>query len=285
MDKETFVSSSFYRIISLHLLFIILSGIAFYPEASTAQKLDVPYVATPEPVVESMLDLAEVDSCDYVIDLGSGDGRIVIAAAQRGAVGHGVDIDPQRNKEATANARAAGVSDRVMFFQENLFDTEISQADVVTMYLLSSINLKLRPRLLNELLPGARVVSHTFSMGDWKPDVSKVVETANSFSPIYLWIIPAKADGSWNWTIGKTQYNMKVKQKYQTISIQITTDGNPLHISKSDLRGARMTIRASDGKNSFLYNGKIDSTRISGLVQIRTSSGNRIVGWNAYKQQ
>jgi precorrin-6B methylase 2 len=148
---------------------------------------DVPYVPTPEAVVQRMLELAQVDANDVLYDLGSGDGRIVIAAAkQYGARGVGVDIDPQRIQEANANAKAAGVSDRVQFRQQNLFDVNMSEASVVTLYLLSEVNLKLRPQLLQQLKPGTRIVSHAFDMGDWKPEQTVQVEGRT----IYVWTVP-----------------------------------------------------------------------------------------------
>lgn len=148
---------------------------------------DVVYVPTPVPVVNEMLRLANVQSKDMVYDLGSGDGRIVIAAAQkRGARGIGIDIDPQRVREANENAQKAGVSDRVEFRQQDLFQTDFSNATVVTLYLLPELNLKLRPKLLRELKPGTRIVSHAFDMGDWKPD--KVVEVDGR--TVYYWVVP-----------------------------------------------------------------------------------------------
>lgn len=148
---------------------------------------DVMYVPTPQAVVDAMLQLAEVKSTDVVYDLGSGDGRIVITAArQYGARGVGVDIDPELVKKAVANAAAAGVSDRVRFVTQNLFDADISEATVVTLYLLQSLNERLRPKLVRELKPGARVVSHVFNMGpEWPPDKNIVVNR----SPVFLWTI------------------------------------------------------------------------------------------------
>jgi trans-aconitate methyltransferase len=151
--------------------------------------VDVPYVPTPQPVVDAMLRLAKVKRGDVLYDLGSGDGRIVITAAKRyGVRGTGVDIDPQRIKEANANARRAGVANRVRFVNEDLFQIDFSDATVVTLYLLPRLNLQLRPRLINELKPGTRIVSHGFDMGDWKPD--RVVQVGNS--TIYLWIVPPR---------------------------------------------------------------------------------------------
>jgi SAM-dependent methyltransferase len=154
------------------------------------RQLDVPYVPSPNNVVDAMLKLAEVKKTDKVIDLGCGDGRIVITAAQQfGSRGTGVDIDPDRIAEATANAKRAGVDKLVSFKQGNLFDADISEASVVTLYLLPDVNLKLRPKLLKDLKPGTRIVSHSFNMGDWKPEKEQTVEGRT----IYMWRVPAAA--------------------------------------------------------------------------------------------
>jgi SAM-dependent methyltransferase len=148
---------------------------------------DVPYVPTPEAVVEAMLKVANVTKDDVVYDLGSGDGRIVITAAQKyGARGLGVDINPERIAEANANAQKAGVTDRVKFVQQDLFKTDLSEATVVTLYLLPEVNAKLRPQLFKQLKPGTRVVSHAFDMGDWKPEQTLNVDGKT----VYYWVIP-----------------------------------------------------------------------------------------------
>lgn len=157
--------------------------------AQPTREPDVIYVPTPQPVVDAMLELAEVKKGDVLYDLGSGDGRIPITAAQKyGVRGTGIDINPVRIQEANTNARKAGVTDLVTFKQEDLFETDFSDADVVTLYLLDSLNEKLRPRLLSELEPGTRIVSHAFRMGDWEPE--KTVQVDNS--TIYLWRVPER---------------------------------------------------------------------------------------------
>jgi SAM-dependent methyltransferase len=168
------------------VLALLATGATAQPAAPA---LDVPYVPTPEPVVNAMLKLAQVRRGDVLYDLGSGDGRIVIAAAKRyGVRGTGVDIDPRRIGEANANARKAGVAARVRFLNQDLFAIDFSEATVVTLYLLPRINLQLRPKLLAELRPGTRIVSHGFDMGDWQPE--RVVEVGSS--TIYLWIVPPR---------------------------------------------------------------------------------------------
>ncbi len=156
-------------------------------------KKDVPYVPTPQAVVDEMLKLARVSKDDVVYDLGCGDGRLVITAVQKfGAKrGVGVDIDPQRINESNENAKAAGVTDRTKFVVQDLFQTDFKEATVVTLYLLPEVNLKLRPKLLAELKPGTRIVSHAFDMGDWKPE--KTVTVPGGGQTIYLWTVPAKA--------------------------------------------------------------------------------------------
>lgn len=166
------------------MVFFLLAGF----QASAQTGLDVPYVPTAQPVVDAMLDLAGVKAGDVHYDLGCGDGRIAISAAKLGATSTGVDIDPQRIKEANENAAQAGVTDKVTFVRGDLFGFDFSDADVLTLYLFPSVNLKLRPIILNELKPGTRVVSHAFDMGDWKPE--KTINVGGS--TIYLWIVPER---------------------------------------------------------------------------------------------
>ncbi len=173
---------------------LAFSALAAAPAARIAQddtpSLDVPYVPTTPELVEQMLKLGQVKSTDTVYDLGCGDGRIVIMAAQKfGAHGVGVDLNPERIREATENAKKAGVTNRVRFVNANLFDADIHNATLVTLYLLPDVNLKLRPKLLKDLKPGTRIVSHSFDMGDWKPE--KEVEVNGS--RLYLWTVPKES--------------------------------------------------------------------------------------------
>ena len=154
-------------------------------------KLDVPYVSTPYPVVEAMLRLAEVRPGDVVYDLGCGDGRIVIeAACSFGATGVGIDIDPRRIEEANAAARRAGVSGRVRFAVQDLFNADFSAATVLTLYLFPELNAKLLPKMRTELRPGTRVVSHEFGIGDWKAERRETVQSATVSHQIFLWVVP-----------------------------------------------------------------------------------------------
>jgi SAM-dependent methyltransferase len=164
------------------------------PVQDTAVHKDVPFVPTPPEVVNRMLALAKPTSRDKLYDLGSGDGRIVIAAAKRyGTHGVGIDIDPERIREARHNADTAGVSKLVQFRQGNLFDVDLRDANIVTLYLLPEVNMKLRPKLLEQLRPGTRVVSHAFDMGDWKPDSTVTVKHSSGEATVYLWVITQRS--------------------------------------------------------------------------------------------
>jgi len=184
---------SFRKFAALSGLLILMAIAGPLVTMSVAQRagegpsLDVHFVPTPQPVVDKMLELAKVKKDDYIIDLGSGDGRIPITAAKKfGAHGMGVDLDPRRIQEANENAKREKVTDKVEFKQQNIYETDLSKANVITMYLLSSINLKMRPRILAEAKPGTRVVSHSFDMGDWKPDKVEKVDGKT----VYMWTVP-----------------------------------------------------------------------------------------------
>lgn len=173
---------------------VLLVAVAGAQSPTTEKKpLDVPYVPTHESLVEEMLNMARVSGNDILYDLGSGDGRIVITAAKKfGTRGVGYDLDPERVSEARENARRAGVTDRVRFEQQDIFTAKFSDATVITMYLLPDVNMRLRPRLLSELKPGTRIVSHNYDMGDWKPEKSKKMEVNGTDHFVYFWTVPAK---------------------------------------------------------------------------------------------
>jgi ribosomal protein L11 methylase PrmA len=174
--------------LSLALAFSLGAGPATAQQAKQLREPDVIYVPTPQEVVDAMLKLANVHKGDVVYDLGCGDGRIVVTAAKRyGVRGVGIDINPERIREAQQNAKENGVTNLVTFRNEDLFEADIKEATVVTLYLLTSLNIKLRPKLLRELKPGTRIVSHSFDMGEWKPDKTEQVNGRT----IYLWVVPA----------------------------------------------------------------------------------------------
>ena len=177
-------------------LLLVVSVVAAQSPTTDKKPLDVPYVPTHESLVEEMLSMARVTGNDVLYDLGSGDGRIVITAARKfGTRGIGYDLDPERIKEARENARRAGVADRVRFEQQDIFTAKIADATVVTMYLLPDVNMRLRPRLLSELKPGTRIVSHNYDLGDWQPVQRKEMDVTGINHTLFLWIVPQGATG------------------------------------------------------------------------------------------
>ena len=273
-------------------------GVALWALAASgawAATASVPYVPTPQEVVERMLEIAKVTANDYVIDLGSGDGRIVVTAARKHkARGFGVDLNPERIDEANANARKAGVTDRVSFQQRDLFETDLSDATVITMYLLPRVNLELRPRLL-DLKPGTRVVSHDFSMNDWKPDVHVKIEAKDKYggaggtSDIYFWVIPAKVGGIWRWQLpvsGKTVgYEIALSQTFQAIAGKAKVGGRTVALQNPKLSGDAISFSFTAEVNGtpvrHQFSGRVQGPAISGNVAL---SGSRIqaqLDWTA----
>lgn len=232
--------------------FIAVSAIAL-AQSSERPALDVPYVPTPPEVVERMLQMADVTAGDYVIDLGCGDGRIAIAAAKRGAKALGVDIDPARIEDANENAKKEGMTGKVSFRRQNLFETEIGEASVITMYLLTSVNLKLRPSLL-ELKAGTRIVSHAFELGEWRPDEIAQI----GFRHAYLWIVPAKVAGRWQMQAGGEMLVLALDQTFQRIAGQIEVRDKTVAVN-GKLNGSEIDFTLSDGRT---FKGRVDGNRM-----------------------
>lgn len=223
-----------------------------------AQGLDVVFVPTPRETVDRMLQLTETGPSDHLIDLGSGDGRIAIAAGRLGARALGVDLDPARIRDAELNAQRAGVTDRVSFRQQNLFETDLSEATVLTMYLLPSINMKLRPTIL-ALRPGTRVASHDFTMGDWKADIT---ETTNW--RIHYWVVPARVAGRWQMQIADRLLNLAIEQTYQQFEGTAALDGRTAALRNTKLRAAAIEFTVDiDGQPATLR-GVVNDDRMHG---------------------
>ena len=218
--------------------------------ASTAQAIEeVPYITTPDSVTRAMLDLAKIEPTDFVIDLGSGDGRIVIAAARRGARGLGIEINPDLIVESVANAHRAGVSSRAHFREQDLFRTDLTPASVITMYLLPEVNLKLRPKLLR-LRPGTRIVSHDWDMGDWRPDKTVTLDVPEKkiglekTSKAHLWVVPARMEGRWCRKGVKTGGpELRLRQEYQDLGGELTL-GETQKTVKGTIRGFQANLGA-----------------------------------------
>lgn len=220
-----------------------------------SQRLDVPYAATDMQAVDAMLALAEVHPGDYVIDLGSGDGRILIAAARSaGARGLGVDIDPGRVRQATANAAAAGVAGRIAFRRQDLFATPLGEADVLTLYLSREVNLRLRPAILAQMRPGARVVSHDFDMGDWQWDQRQRVGNAT----IYLWTVPARVGGNWTLTVDGHAFPLLLEQHSQ----RIYGSAGAAPIEEGRLTGDHVRFVARLRAGRQVFEGRVEEGRI-----------------------
>ena len=250
--------------------FITISA-SVLAERGETPALDVPYVPTPPEVVERMLDVANVKPGDFVIDLGSGDGRIAIAAAKRGARAFGVDIDPQRVEEAQLNARRAGVEDKATFTRQNLFETRVAEASVLTIYLLRQVNLDLRPRVLEELQPGTRVVSHAFDMGDWKPDHHAEV----GFRQVFMWIVPARVAGRWLFQDGPESFHLTLEQHYQYLKGKAQIAGRTVEVSEGRLTGAHISLTLANGRK---YQGRVSEHRMDAVPQ---SPENTARSWRA----
>ena len=232
---------------------------------------DVVWVPTQQDLVEKMLDMAKVTPKDYVIDLGSGDGRTVIAAAKRGAVAMGIEYNPDMVELSIHNAAQAGVSDKTTFVNADLFESDFSKATVITMFLLPDINLRLRPKLLN-LKPGTRIVSNSFTMEEWEADNTITLESGcSTWCTAFLWIIPAKVEGKWQ--VGDGQ--LTITQQFQKISGSLAANGKNTPIT-GKLNGDQISFKA-DGAE---YSGGVNGNTISGTV----NSGANNANWQATKQ-
>ena len=248
--------------LSLALLLIVtLSGVAgaqpakqeFQPEVGQAGK-DVVWVPTPQALVDKMLDMAKVTPNDYVIDLGSGDGRTVITAAKRGSKALGIEYNPDMVELSKRNAASEGVSDKASFVKADLFESDFSQAQVITMFLLPSINVKLRPKIL-DLKPGTRIVSNSFDMEDWQPDETATVnEDCTSWCRALLWIVPAKVAGTWQ----TAQGDLALQQTFQMVTG--TLGGKS--IAEGRLRGDELTFTVGGAK----YVARVTGNAIKGTV-------------------
>jgi hypothetical protein len=262
------------------------------PAAARAQAGDVPYVQTPMNVVDAMLEIANVSAQDYLIDLGSGDGRIVIAAAKkRGARALGVELDGSLVNGARREAERQGVAGKVEFRAENLFITDLSAATVLTTYLFPRVNMQLRPVIFEQLKPGARVVSHEFDFGSWKPDARVTLSVPDKpygppRSDVFLWIVPANAAGRWEWRLpgdGAAVYTATFEQTFQELRGTAAAGGEPARIEKPWLRGEeiRFTLAGElDGRpmrREFV--GRVSGDQIRGKARVPNAESG--VEWQA----
>jgi SAM-dependent methyltransferase len=256
----------------------------------------VPYVQTPMEIVERMLRMAEVRKGDHVIDLGSGDGRIIVEAAKRGATGLGVDLDGNLVKLATENAAKAGVADKTQFRVMDLFDVDLAPATVVAFYLLPNFNEKLGPRLL-ALKPGTRIVSHDGGIGDWPADEKLEMRApekpvgVGGVSTVELWIVPARAAGEWTSVVPGhgERWRFRVKQKYQMLDIDASAQGRELLVRNSRLRGEEIKIVVTGLVNGRAWHhyfvGSLKGDHISGGVTLSDGNSKRVLPWTATRSR
>ncbi len=283
----------------LHPALRVAVGLVVLGLGITAAHAQVPFVPTPMEVVQRMLDMAKVGKADFVIDLGSGDGRVVREAARRGARGMGVDLNADLVARSTELARSDGVADKVTFVAQDLFETDISEATVVTMYLLPAVNMKLRPRLLSTLKPGTRVVSHDFDLGDWQPDDTVELYSKEKYggsggsSKVFLWIVPADVSGRWRWQLEagnqKLDYELRATQRFQQVDAVLQVGGQARKLEQVRLRGDQLEFTVVDEvKGSTVrqrFSGRVAGDEIYGNV---VTSGVRMQGladWSAARSE
>jgi len=275
---------------------LAVSAALFAPVAGAQEgRGDVIYVPTPQVVVDAMLKMAKVGAKDFVIDLGSGDGRIVITAAKKhGARGFGVDLDTHLLKIANSNAKKEGVADRARFIEQNLFETDLSQATVITSYLLPSMNEQLRPKLL-ALKPGTRVVAHDYAMGEWDPDDSDTLIVPEKTvgdpgkSYIFFWIVPARVAGRWESQVmagGKlVPWIFSFEQNFQLVHGTARAAEREVKLPQFRMVGEQLAFKVEDlapGKPvTYQYRGWVRGDAIEGTVIVGDGSGQRVMPWRA----
>lgn len=264
---------------ALAALALALPAAAAAQETSApARTPDVHFVPTDTTKVREMLSAANVNASDLVYDLGCGDGRFVITAVKKYKARRGVcvDIDPARIKESRSNADTAGVTSKIEFVEGDLFEQDLSKASVITLYLLPSLNVRLRPKLFKELRPGTRIVSNAFDMGDWKADRTMTVKTSSGMqSYAYLWIMPADVSGQWRLTAGgggAKEYALDVKQKYQEVSGTATTGGKATPLTSFSVKGEQVSFTLGEGADRAEFTGKVTGEKASGSAKGRGGS-------------
>ena len=259
---------------------------AMQPQPGGAQDFgDTPYVQTPQNVVDRMLQVANVGPADYVIDLGSGDGRMVITAAKKhGARGFGVDLDRRLVQLANRLAARAGVADRAVFYERDLYETDLSAASVVTIYLLPEVNLMVRPKLLATLKPGTRIVSHDYNMGDWPPDQQMVLDAPDKpvgrdkKSKVFFWVVPANVQGGWSLDAGGQKTELTLEQTFQKIHGTAALGVLQAGLRDARLRGFNIAfayVDASGVRRDFT--GRVNGGKMEGSFRDEKGAEGRII--------
>lgn len=271
-------------------LVMTLSPIAQEPSYQEAFRWDVPYVPTPQVVVDEMLALADIGPDDILYDLGCGDGRIVITAAKEfGIKGVGVDIDPVRITECHVNAANARVEDDVTFVNEDLFEVDFSDASILTLYLLNSVNLRLRPHLFQQLKPGTRVVSHDFSMGEWEPDEKTDLFVEHKYHYIFFWIIPANFSGQWTLklpaALSSSPAVLEIEQTFQKAEGLLKLGNTHMPLEEAHITGEKLSFKlVQKGPNTprtWIFEGKAKGHSLTGTVSFDSPDGRKKLDWQA----
>jgi precorrin-6B methylase 2 len=252
-------------LVACHLGLGVMVAFAHSATAQVSRSPDVHFVPTPNEVVAAMLKVANVGRNDVLFDLGSGDGRIVIAAAKKyGTRGTGIDIDSVRVAEGRLNARKAGVANKAKFQRADLFETDLREATVVTLYLLPTLNVKLRPKLFAELKPGSRVVSHAFDMGSWKADSTFMVAT----SAVFYWVIPANVGGEWALSApGGKEYTLRLTQKFQHVEGTAELNGKTVPVSAAGVHGNKVILELADPDGPVRLVGRVKDGVMTGTAR------------------
>ncbi|MDH3239751.1 MAG: class I SAM-dependent methyltransferase [Alphaproteobacteria bacterium] len=296
------------RFISVFLTAFVLMSAASLSAPAGAQEvtpdveeisdgLDVPFVPSHADVLKTMFELTKANKDDYVIDLGSGDGRIVIAAVKwLGAQGFGVDLNTKLVDIANKRAQQQGVADRAKFHVRDIFQTDISKASLVTMYLLPDIVLQLRPKLLSTLKPGTRIASHDYHLGDWRPDHMRVVDSqGEERSIVYAWTVPAKVAGKWTWDIAFSSYfnavtpmQADIEQRYQDLYGKMVVNGAVVPVRAAGVDGTKVSFTVTSEIDDVVvdqtYTGTISGDEITGTVRLSGSVKPVEIPWRARRQ-
>lgn len=276
---------------------LVLAALCWFTASAAVHSQELgklPYVPTPQVVVDEMLKMAGVTAKDFVVDLGSGDGRMIITAAQKyNANGLGVDIDPKLVELATRNARNEAVSDRAKFVEQDMFKADISKATVITLYVLPDFMEKLRPKLLRELKPGTRIVAHDYYMSDWYPDrqaelnvPEKKAANGTEKAYLYLWTVPAVVQGDWrmNWDFGDGKSQLIVlafNQMYQIVNASAASRDGEMKIANTTVKGDDIDFFLTVGAANYRFSGKVQGDKMSGTAV--TGAGGKPIAWSATK--
>jgi len=279
--KKTYIL----RIVFLVFLLVFISqNCREKPAPFNEDALDVPYVPTPVQVVKEMFRLAELKEGDVLLDLGCGDGRIPInAAVQYGIKAYGVDLNPERIRESVRNAHIAGVDHLVEFCEQDIFETDLTDATVITMYLLPSVNLRLRPKILTSVKPGTRIVSHDFNMNEWVPDKDSMVFIEDEAHMVYYWMVPANVTGEWAFKIDEPPLEVTIKfdQVFQFVQGSVMTEEEGWKVLEEQLKGDKFIFKLESPRLVWFFNGKVKEDAMRGEAEMGGSG--KKAAWEAVR--